>query len=97
MNYFDKLINIFKPKNIEFYKDEIDKLYHTDDKKIGKVLSSLIKNKNINFSLKFEIISERYLTKYLIMSDLKSFVEELINNTDISEHKKICIYQDFLN
>lgn len=88
MNYFDKLINIFKPKNIEFYKDEIDKLYHTDDKKIGKVLSSLIKNKNINFSLKFEIISERYLTKYLIMSDLKSFVEELINNTDISEHKK---------
>lgn len=88
MNYFDKLINIFKPKNIEFYKDEIDKLYYTDDKKIGKVLSSLIKNKNINFSLKFEIISERYLTKYLMMSDLKSFVEELINNTDISEHKK---------
>lgn len=88
MNYFDKLINIFKPKNIEFYKDEIDKLYYTDDKKIGKVLSSLIKNKNINFSLKFEIISERYLTKYLMMSDLKSFVEELINNTNISEHKK---------
>lgn len=88
MNYFDKLINIFKPKNIELYKDEIDKLYYTDDKKIGKVLSSLIKNKNINFSLKFEIISERYLTKYLMMSDLKSFVEELINNTNISEHKK---------
>lgn len=88
MNYFDKLINIFKPKNIEFYKDEIDKLYYTDDKKIGKVLSSLIKNKNINFSLKFEIISERYLTSYLMMSDLKSFVEELINNTNISEHKK---------
>lgn len=88
MNYFDKLINIFKPKNIEFYKDEIDKLYYMDDKKIGKILSSLIKNKNINFSLKFEIISERYLTKYLMMSDLKSFVEELIDNTNISEYKK---------
>lgn len=88
MNYLDKFIHIFKPKKSDFYTDQIDILYYKNDKKISKILSSLIKNKNIDFNLKFEIISERYLTKYLTLPDINSFVAELISNKKITDNKK---------
>lgn len=88
MNYLDKFIHIFKPKKIDFYTDQIDILYYKNDKKISSVLSSLIKNKNIDFNFKFEIISERYLTKYLTPTDINFFVKELISNNEITDNKK---------